>query len=454
MDNDSIKKLLETIAKPYLEALNDRLAEREILQRKNNKENQIPIEEKQTKSGFDKRRILDELYDLRTITQIIYSGLLPPEQRSLNLIDQLDYFVSKNVIDMPLADRRVKSLLTNLNNIVESDITESWYSGFSENKIDPRLISNRILDYYSWDVLSKLCNENGFDLNRGGPAVDNGFDFISKSKTSSKSILISIKFRNRIEDLSNIVLREVNAFANSFSMTNSSLITIVYTNEQDHGFSRLVAQFDKLLIDSNESMLGRIFFLPVGIYKIEELKNRVSHLLNDLKGKEVTFDYDDSPLDHGWSGDINHLAQQSGIFKHFVDPTFGNVFKLGFLNSSGLNYIDYRLIANRKYSFRTVVFVVRPFIDSSFYVEISVRDDKKEFWIKIREGKKLEAIKKISATEYLISAPVTNRADWKIFEVDVVNAFDITFKQDNLTFDKVEGVRLRGEIDIARITFE
>lgn len=458
--NDETKSSLDMHAKVYIQELYERLISENLFSSDidNTKSSSIKNESVKNASEQNKgeaKHILRQLWDLRQIAQVVYRNIEKSDKQPPELLSYAEYFNEKNITNIPLSDQSFRSLLENINNITDEDISGRWFSAIEKNKIDIRKESGRILEFHSRTTIGRLGEQFGFVLSKDTQNENESGFIVASSRDQSKLILFDVKFRTTIDDLKSIVLRETEAFSKfSDKDTNKYLAIIIYTNQQEHNFNRLVGQFNKIIVDQDEDLINKVFFLPISLYKMEDLDDKISDVLKSAKGIEVAFNYQDSPLNHNWKGDKS-LSSLRSIFIHGTDPKYGNTFELNLPNSEGYNYIDYNLLASGRYAFRKVIFVVEPKEDYKFYIEISIKDDRKQFWLQIHPDEKTEAsFKEYSNTEYIVFSPYLRDNNWKIIEIDVQKVFESTFKNAGLRLNRIEGVRFRGKIKIAKIAFE
>ena len=101
-----------------------------------------------------------------------------------------------------------------------------------------------------------------------------------------------------------------------------------------------------------------------------------------------------------------------------------------------------------------MTFIIQPGSDYKMYLEVAVRDDKKRFWFQIVPGEGEPKENSKDGTEFLVYVPGKKVGKWRTITLDVVKTFDQTFKKNGLSLHRIEGVRLRGKLTIAKIVFE
>ncbi len=455
---------LDKLADIYLEELYNRLLAEKILVVGGNIDiqNVTKSEINSTINDNEVQKVFQELNNLRSVAQTVYLSVEKPERPPLNILSYFEYFNDIGVTKLPLEDESFNSLIKNINHLNAEDISGRWFDSFRDRKISFRNQIGYILEFFSQTIALKVGESLGFsmlDPRKNGrmfqPSSTKNPDFMFESKDKNKLVLFEVKFRDNVNDLRSLVLREIEKVEKYFRQQNQTyLVLLIYTNQQDHHFDRLMAQFTKIIIEHDETLLNKVFLIPIVLFKVDDLDNKIIDVFKTIKGLEVDFDYTDSPLKHGWEGD-EYLNTQSNIFIHQSDPKYGRALDLNLPNSEGLNYIDFNLIADRKYLFQKVTFIIQPRNDCKFYIEISVKDDKKKFWFQIQPTMASEiSFAEVSKTEYLIRTPCNEDGNWKIIDINVRKVFDATFKNKGLLLNRIEGVRFRGKIVIGKIAFE
>jgi hypothetical protein len=458
---DQFKLELNDLERKYLERLFDLLIEDKIIFTLPDGEKYsfpgiVVSDGKQKETDANTKKIVEQLYNLRTVVSIVYNNTESDRKAFKNLVGYIDFFNDKSIINIPLTDSKVRTLIENLSDLNVEDLTKEWYEAFKENKIDLRYATLQLLEYYTRFRVSEVLERSNFVVDPERKEYS-GSDFFMVGKNDhSKVVLFDIKFQESIRDIKNIVLRGIEKLSEyrlKFEHASKHLIIVVYINQQEHSFSRLAAQFQKILIERDQSFVNRVFFIPISIFKTEDLQSKLLDCFGSLQGLDITFDYPDSPLNHGWTS-FESLRNLSSIFNHQRDESFGNVLRLKLPTSSNEHYIDYQLVANQKWRFSRVVFTIQPGDDFKIYVEIAIQNDKKRFWLQVLMGDGEPKQNSKSGTEYLVYAPFRTIGNWYIITVDVTYFFDKTFRTQGLLLQRIEGVRLRGDLTIAKISFE
>lgn len=455
------KATLDGIARPYLEELFELLVKEKVIYLTPDAQDIYSIHtEKNIRTNdldVSPRKIMEQLRDLQAVSQVVHHNTEAEKTNLGSLLNYIDFFNERNVFNIPLGDSKLRALLGNLNNVNEEDIGKEWQDAFHNSKIDFRGAVLTLLEYFSRIKVGEVSEKYDFILDpqlREYPSTD---FFITAKRDHSKIVIFDIKFRANIDDPKSLILRgieKLNNYAANFSDASKYLVILVYTNQQDHTFNRLSTQFHKILIERNEELLNRVFFIPVSIYKTEDITQKLTECYNALQGIDITFDYKDSPLNHGWTGHEETLNKLFSIFRLVSDSTFGHALELNLPNSEGNYFIDYRLIANQKWKFKNVIFVMRPSDDCKIYVEVVVQGDSKRYWLEIVDGEKPPVENSNNGTEFKCFVPFKKQDYWYYATVDVISLFNKTFRKMGLTFQRIEGIRLRGKLTIAKIFFD
>lgn len=137
----------------------------------------------------------------------------PEKASSENLVNMIDYFNEIGVLNIPLKNDKVFSLLENLQNIREEDITEEWYQAFTSNKIDIQISSISLLEHFSLTRIKKVGETFRFITNPNLIEYPQN-DFILSAKVDhSRLLLVDVKFRTKVNDLQNILFRGLERLA-------------------------------------------------------------------------------------------------------------------------------------------------------------------------------------------------------------------------------------------------
>jgi len=457
------KETLNELSKSYMEKLFHLLIEEKLIHTTDDTEQfplqkkTSPIEENESIPRSKYRKFLEQLHDFQHTCHVVYNQVSPEKASSENLVNMIDYFNEIGVLNIPLKNDKVFSLLENLQNIREEDITEEWYQAFTSNKIDIQISSISLLEHFSLTRIKKVGETFRFITNPNLIEYPQN-DFILSAKVDhSRLLLVDVKFRTKVNDLQNILFRGLERLAEyplHFQNTTKYLAVVTFTRQQEHELSRLVAQFQKLLVETDSSLLNRVFLIPVSIDKIESLEAKLPDVYEALSGLDVTFDYSNSPLDNGWIGPPN-ISQLDSIFIHEVDSSVGNVLHLKLPSLPNPFYIDYKLVANQRWKFNKVIFLTRLMSNSHLYVELQVRDDNNRYWLKVMIGDSEPKVNPQNRKfEYFIFIPASSQGAWHTIIVDVPREFEKTFGKDGLELNRIAGVRLRGEVIVSKIGFE
>jgi hypothetical protein len=448
-NNSELTRDLDRISKPYLEELFELMKGSGLLT-----SNSIAKGTDVTPSRILPQEFIHQVYDLQSVAQVVYHRT-ESGNRLNNAVELVNYFNNKGILSIPIANKQVRKLFESLPELREEDISEEWYAEVATNNVDLRKAIMQLLEYYSILRITSLGENEGFRPAPPSSSANELFEF-SAISGNKKRTLFEIKFRKEIIDLRNIVLRHVEGLkTNELTSASSNLFSaiIIYTNQQDHLFGRLLTQFSKILVDEFPELLNKIFFLPVSISKIDGLDSKLIDLFRSIKGLTISFDYSDSPLNHSWTGpeDLNKLES---IFWHFEDPQYGNVLGLR-LPSNHKYFIDYKLSSANFWHHNQVTFIVKPAADSGIYIEINVLNDSKSYWFQLLPGPAAaEPNHQNGNVEYFVYLPFVDVGGWSFITFGLEEWFDKTFRNQGLVFNKIAGVRLKGNLTVAKISFD
>jgi hypothetical protein len=458
-DPSSYKQRLDKISEPHLEELFELLVSKKLL---STKEMEKPsssnlLDHQEDEISF--LEIMEKLRDLRSVMIAVYSSL-SGEQRYLgNIVKYVEYFNEKAIIDVPLGDRKIRSLLENLDNIDQADFSEQWYLAIKEHKLDFTNIILELLNYFSSQMVEKVGLESNYKIINSLPDLNPLTDLmISAMDDESKVVLFDVKYRVTISDLKSLVLRAVEKLGEYEYLSenwNANMVIVVFTKDENHSFNRLQGRFAKNILDVSESFLYHVFFVPVSISNLQEFEPKVRELLNSFSSFEIDFAFTDSPLNHGWSTTTN-LSQLSSIFRLQNDEKFGKILNLKLPGELNNYFIEYRLSASQSWSFNLVSLIIKP---SSMYrisVELSMKGDTNPYWFHVYEGdQRVEMDPENTNFSYFIFVPFKKLSqDWDVVNIDVRYYLEQTFLKNRLVFDRINGVRLMGELSVAKITFQ
>lgn len=453
------KQSIEKIAAPYLDELYDIFINEKILNNKNDSQLQTTSDSTQIETSQEpsnSKKLVRQLYDLQTIIRVTYRAVTNEGKELGNLLNYVEYFNLQKVIDIPLTDVKVKVLLEDIQNTSEDDISKEWSDAFAKNKIDITKIIHQLLAHMTMVRASQIGAAYEYNSSQSLNKQLTSDIILTATNDPNKTIQFEVKFRANISDLKSIALRSIKDYKNNaltYTKSTNRFVVLIYTYEQDHTFNRSIAQFNRVIVETDESLKDRISLIPISINASDGLSIKLKEYFEKINGLVLTFDYPDSPFQHGWSGPRT-ISKLNGVFRHLEDPEFKNVFGLD-LPSSGNYYIDYKLNAYKTWNFQRVTFVIRPKIEFKFYVELSIKEDKNEYWFQILEGSKEPELKSTHGNfEYLVYSPFNDVRGWKYITIDVIEMFNKTFARYGGEFQRIEGVRLRGAIDVAKITFD
>lgn len=456
--DQTFKKELDITAQPYLEELFELLIEKKFIFRAKEKEKFTLKSDADSdkNSKTNSQEFLIQIQDFQTIAQVVHNKIAKDNHSLGNVANYIDYFNNQRITKIPLSNSKVRTLLENLYNMDLDEISESWYEEFKAEKINFREELLRILIYFSKVQLNEEASRLDYVLNPELREYRRTEGIVAAKRDHSKLILFDIKYRQDTGSISNLVLRAIekwNAYPFPYEYTSKYLIIVVYVNKQEYETNRMIGQFTKMLVELDETLLNRIFFVPVALVKVDDFAVKTAELLKTFEGQTVTFDYIDSPLNHGWIGHTS-INKKESIFIHQNDAEQGKVLYLNLPSSQGNDYMDYQLISSHRWRFEKVIFIIQPSQDCKFYVELAIKSDKRSFWFQIVDGEDEHKENSTNHTEFMIFVPFRNLGSWKIVSVGVRKYFNETFGKSGLILDKIEGVRVRGKIGIARILFE
>jgi hypothetical protein len=451
---DDLKNDLMQLAKPYLQHLEELLRQQgvltdsPVLDVSAEKQRQTPKITNEETMVFMRR-----LFDLRSIIMTVYN-YTTKEKPLPNLIDYINFFNRKKVISFPTQDPHVRTLIEDIQNLNQDDIDEKWVDAFNAEKIDITSNINQLLEYLTDVSMQSIFEKHGFLFNPQLREYKSNQFGISAKKDHSKVILSDVKYRGELTDIKSMVLRAIeslNSYNADYEFASKYIIVLIYTQAQEHETSKAAGQFRKHLVEIEGSLLRKIFFIPISLVKLDDLQPKIESCFSAIEGLEVNFELHVSPLaNNKWQGppEINNL---NSAFRFDADKQFGPVLHLR-LPSEWKYYIDYSIPINYQAPFQSVSFVVRPRALGALYIEISIKDSSKQFWFKIESGDGEPKMK--SNFEYLVYSKFFPFGDWNLVKIDVLKAFTRTFGQSGAVINRIEGVRLRGEIDVAKIYFE
>ncbi|MGC3947999.1 MAG: ATP-binding protein [Chryseolinea sp.] len=450
-DTSPFKKMLQPYASPYLESFR-KLAHPELSI--DGKELQIEAGIKEPAVNLETRKLIDQLRDLQAIAQIVHHSTENENVNLGNLVEYLSYFNAKGVTDVSLTDQKLTALLGNLNHLTDEDITPPWTDAVERAKLNYRIPVQQLLEYFTKQKVEALIKQTDFFLN---PALrEYAYDGILCAKADhSKLVLFDIKFRASIDDLKSIVLRStqsLNDYKPSYENTRTYLIVIVYTMQQDQLFQRLLGQFQKLMVDQSESFLNRVFFIPVSMYRTEELSKLLEQHFQTIQGLEIVFGYEDSPLNHGWKIDERFRGENYNLSLP-RDQFYGKVLEFMFPIGMPYGYLDYPLTGSNSWKFRYVTFVVQFAGFEQMYIELAVQGSSASYWFLIKRGDAPPEPSK-GGREFVISIPAQRHQSWYSLSIDVQHYFSETFKPLGHQFAGIKGIRLAGSLTVAKIMFD
>ncbi|MFN5168991.1 MAG: hypothetical protein ACK5DD_05165 [Cyclobacteriaceae bacterium] len=398
-------------------------------------------------------QLMKMLSEFQNVIRAVYQQTAGTQRPLPNLIDYINHFNSLSVINFPTKNIRVHTLVSNLQSLSESDIDETWIDSFESEKIDLIANTNSLFNYLTYFNVKSISQWYGFVHTFG--AEQNKFEdpIVFTKADQSRLILADVRYRNTIADFRSIVLRAVSTFRSYETVAEfpkKSLIVIVYSQEQEYEVSKAEAKFRKYLVEVDETLIHSIYFITVSLFKLEQIESKLEYFFRHVIGFEVAFDYEDSPLSHGWEGSTELLKMNSG-FGLEADSTYGRVLKLRLPVDKDF-YFDYPLVYAGRDSFHSVSFIVKPVSLFALYIRISVKESDNHFRFNITRG--TEEPKWFSGVEFEIQKEFVPQGDWFLVKINVVEEFGRTFALHGLSLDRIEGVRLRGEIDVAKIYFE
>lgn len=452
---EDYKKELIGLVEPYMAELSRLIKASNVSDEKKIVETNSSIERTSISSVEEVRLFIRRLYDLQSVLMLVYNALDPDKKRLENLIEYVDYFNKINVISVPLKNAKVLTLLDNLQNLTEEDINQDWIRAFNEEKIDIPVTIRNLLDHLISHKLQEVVSKFDFLHSPSLREYKSDDYLISAKRDHSKVVLSDVKFRPNITDVRSIVLRAIESWQNyqpPYEFADKYLLVFIFTNEQDHQLNKFAGQFSKHLAEIDESLIRRIQCVALSTFKLDNLQDKIESCFNIINGYEINFNYNDSPLSHGWKApqDISHLES---IFTHLEDDQQGNVLKIKFPT---FKYsIKNQLVLGPKWRLSTVSFVFKPGEDCELCVEISIKDSNKEFWFNIKNGEgEPEVSHENGKFEWFVFSPHMKIGDWNLVKINVFKEFERTFGKEGLILNKIEGVRLRGAMTIAKIFFE
>lgn len=454
---DVTKTKRSRLAEPYLTKLFEELVRKGILLE--SIEQQVKIGTAESGSSNDKltpaKRLIEQLYTFNAIIRTVHNAIPDKKDPLVNLLDLIYYFIEKQVIDIPLNDPRVVALFKSVNTIRAEDLSNDWLDTFEKSKIDLIKIGSVLLEYLSEIYIEVVGVKNNFITNPILREYPRNNFILSVKQDHSKVILFDIKFRTTISDIKSIILRSISRIKEypfPFGESSKYLVIVIYTTEQDHTFDRVTSQFSRLLIDIDPSLIDNIFFIPVEINKAVGLLTKLEEFYKSISGLDLAFPYNDSPLSHQWTGPKS-LSTLSSVFRYANDEIYGNILQLS-LPTSNDYYIEYALIS-RKWKFKRVSFILGRETDNGIYVELAAQESNRRYWLQIRIGNNEPIINPSNRSfEYIVYVPSKEQGNWLVVNVDARVMFEKTFGKQGLTFQRIEGIRLRGEVKIAKISFE
>jgi len=157
----------------------------------------------------------------------------------------------------------------------------------------------------------------------------------------------------------------------------------------------------------------------------------------------VRFDYyPDSPYDHRWTkaGNGHNLQWRR-------DPHLGQVVCF---EGDGHSASDYNI--SKKLFLRQLSFCVKPGSQASVYARLDLHGTRTPGWLKYEFP--THRIHKINDTEYAYPFDTEDLpGDWTRCSVDIDKAASKTFASDGKTVDALAGVRVRGSVTLALVSF-
>lgn len=175
---------------------------------------------------------------------------------------------------------------------------------------------------------------------------------------------------------------------------------------------------------------------------------------NELKTplQTINFNYQDSPLNHGWR--IAETVDESQpVITHVSDGFYGNALKI---RSTARYALDCGVIPAAHIG-KSVEFVAKMMErDSSIYAKLSVQSKDgtktKDVWLNFQIGVGQPRPHGDGMVEWIVYvSPELIGSGWLKFQVDLNDALVRSFGKDGWDFRKLRGFRLRGSLNIAYI---
>lgn len=293
------------------------------------------------------RNVIENLTELRNMTNNIYYDLFPVSQNSRPSYSNMLYKLRDNKI-IELNWKREAEILEiidkidNIGNVV--DVQNTAQKILEANRINFNILETEMLKNYAQERLIRFFTDKGYNLEIQSRAQkDNGVDIILKNSDLNRpKLLFEIQFRraNPIPDRS-IILQSLEFLREHSKLhPKTYLFQVVYTYNNPGEFDRFRFMYNKILqeIPGFEGYKNKCRFIPVSLTNLKQLEEALHEFSRAFLHQSFEMRFMQQEAPQGFPDRNDHILEQNFQFKQSdftisIRPNDTKFWRLGFIFS-------------------------------------------------------------------------------------------------------------------------